>query len=211
MTLAAVFAASASGFENNRARTWEFYIGPQFIGGKTLKFDGGAEAHINDMASLLFGFGYNFDEHFALGATFSSTSANYKGTSVPENGGDPETFASNMYTSSFNITATYNFVEGPFTPYVVANLGTTYIDSGIKTGKEHEGCWWDPWWGYICAPYASTYTANKLNYGAQLGVRYDFGNSVFLKAGIGLDYIDLDTHNGKDFTLYNFSVGFMFR
>ena len=194
----------------SRAQGWDFYIGPQYIDSQTLHFDGGAAADIESRASLLFGVGYHFDEHFALDFMFSSSSANYTGTARSDSG-ETQTFVADMYTSSFNLAATYYLLTGRFTPYLTGNVGFTYIDSGIPTGEVTEGCWWDPWYGYECYPYARTYNSNKFNYGLQAGLRYDFENHVFLKAGGGINTVDLDTRDTTTFVLYNVVVGFMFK
>lgn len=209
-------AASLSAYEPERAQRWEFYLGPQYIEGKNIDFGNDAEADINDMASLMFGFGYNFDNRFNLGMAFSSASANYRGSAVCAEGssgctpGTKETFTSTMYSSALNVTGTYNFLEGNFTPFIQANLGMTYIDSGISTGQVVDGCYWLPWWGYVCSPYDLTYTGTRFNYGAQAGLRYDFSNGMFLRGGVGINYIDISHADNPAFTVYNFGVGFLF-
>ncbi len=200
---------SVNAFEKSRAKSWEFYLGPQYTSGKTLEFDGGATAEINDQSSFAFGFGYNFDKHVNIGMMFNYASTNYEGTAKNE-AGETETFVSNMSTSTMNFTATYNILEGDFTPYVTGNFGLTYIDSGISSGDRGAGCWWDPWYGYVCYPYETTYSSSRFNYGGQIGLRYDFGNALFIKGGAGINYVDLDTSNSSDFIVYNLSMGFLF-
>lgn len=214
---ALILSSSLYAFDTTRAQQWEFYLGPQYTESKNINFGNGAEADINDMASLMFGFGYNFDNHINLGAFFNSASANYTGTVVCADGssgcteGTKETFNATMYKSSMNMSLTYNFLEGSFTPFVQGNLGLTYIDSGISTGQIVDGCYWVPWWGPVCYPYELTYTENRFNYGIQAGARYDFSNGLFLRGGIGFDYIDLSHAKNPNFTVYNFAVGVMFR
>ncbi len=200
-----------SAFEMSRTQSWEMYLGPQYGEAKTLEFGNGSSASIGSSASFMFGFAYNFDPHLNLGFMFNSTSTNYKGTIANKEDTNTKDFSASLYTSAFDLTATYHFMEGQFTPYVAANLGMTYIDSGISTGETDTGCWWYPWWGYVCGPVDSTYTANKLNYGGQLGLRYDFGEAAFFKAGIGLNHVDLDGTSDDTFTVYNFLIGFKFR
>ncbi|HHH73086.1 MAG TPA: hypothetical protein ENL04_04615 [Sulfuricurvum sp.] len=200
-------------FELKRSGSWEAYLGGQYVSGERIDFDGGAKADLNDRAAFLFGFGYNFDNHLNLGAMFGSSSANYRGTSVcPETSkectpGETETFTASMYTSQFNLTGTYNFMEGKFTPFVQGNLGFTYIDSGSRSGDGY--CYWDPWWGYQC--YGTNYTETRFNYGAQVGLRYELGYAAFIKAGVGLNYIDLSHATNPGFTVYNLVIGMKFK
>jgi len=206
-----LFSLSSHAFTNSRDGKWEFFLSPQFINSKSLQFDNGAEANISDRSSLGFGFGYNLDKHIELGMTFSSSSANYTGTRILDDGNNTEEkFSANLFTSRINFDFTYNFFSTAFTPYVSANLGATYVDSGIPTGNITAVCWWDPWFGYRCGPSAETYTSTKLNYGLGLGIRYDFNRKVYLKAGIAQSYLDVDSINTPDFIAYRLIFGLMF-
>lgn len=198
-------------YTDSRAGKWEFFLAPQYTNSKILQFDNGAEADINARSSLGFGFGYNLNSNIELSLLFAASSANYTGTRIIDDGSDtPEKFTSNLYTSTISFGFTYNFLKSPLTPYLSANLGSTYIDSGIPSGKIITGCWWDPWYGYICTPRAQTYTSTEFNYGASAGLRYDFNRKVYIKGGIGKNYIDIDSSNTAGFTAYQFIFGFMF-
>ena len=192
--------------DSSRAQKWEFFFTPTYIDSNEVKFEGGSKADINTHSGIGFGFGYNVNEHVELTMLFSSSNSNYKGTIVKDDGSSKEYF-SNVYTSSFNLGATYNFIKGPLTPYVSGTLGSTYIDSGVATGDVGTGCYWDPWWGYICTPYAETYTSVRLNYGASLGVRYDFKNALYLKMGVGKNWVDFENASSNDFTVYDLTIG----
>jgi len=101
-------------------------------------------------------------------------------------------------------------LSSALTPYISANLGTTYIDSGVPTGNIGTACWRDPWWGYICSPSVQTYTSTEFNYGAGIGLRYDFSRKLYIKAGVAKNYLALNSSNTPDFTSYQFIFGFMF-
>jgi len=204
-------------FLDSRAEKWEFFLAPQISNTKLLQFENGAEADINKRSSLGFGFGYNMNRHIELTVLFSSSNSNYTGTRIidndpalqePPNG--PQKFTSNLYTSTLDFGFTYNFLSGPLTPYVSANIGSTYVDSGVPTGNIITGCWWDPWWGYICTPQAQTYTSTVINYGAGVGLRYDFNRKLYIKGGVARNYLDINSSNTPDFTTYQFIFGFMF-
>ena len=189
---------------------------PQFTNSKNLQFDNGAEANINEGSSLGFGFGYNLSSHIELSALFSARSSNYFGTriidnnpEIPELPNGPQKFNATLYTSSFNFGFTYNLLKAPFTPYISTNIGWTFIDSGLPTGRLTTGCWYDPWYGYVCTPVAQTYTSTDFNYGAGVGLRYDFNRKIYIKGGVAKNYIDLGSSNTPDFTSYQFTFGFM--
>jgi hypothetical protein len=42
----------------------------------------------------------------------------------------------------------YNLMAGPFTPFIMAAFGYSFIDTNIPNGRPSTGCWWDPWYGY---------------------------------------------------------------
>ncbi len=204
-------------FLDSRAEKWEFFLSPMIINSKVLQFDNGAEADINKRSSLGFGLGYNVNHHIELSMLFASSNSNYSGTRIIDNNPEdpnipngPQKFSSNLYTSSLNFGLTYNFLSTPFTPYISANIGSTYIDSGVPTGNIITGCWWDPWWGYVCTPQAQTYTSTAINYGAGIGLRYDFNRKLYLKGGVAKNYLDINSSNTPDFTSYQFIFGFMF-
>jgi hypothetical protein len=205
-----LISMNAHAFSDSRAKKWTFFLAPQFTNSKLLQFDNGAEADINERSSLGFGIGYNINHHIELGVLFAASNSNYTGTRIFEDGSEPEKFTANLYTSSLNFAFTYNILKAPFTPYVSANIGSTFIDSGIPTGNISTGCWWDPWWGYICTPVALTYTSTEINYGAGVGLRYDFNRKLYIKGGVAKNYIELNSSNTPDFTTYQFIFGFMF-
>ena len=204
------FSLNAHAFKDSRDDKWEFFLSPQFTNSKTLEFDNGAKADINERSSIAFCFGYNINHYIELTTQFASSSSNYTGTRILEDTGETENFTANLYTSSINFGFTYNLLSTPFTPYISANFGSTYIDSGIPTGDIGSVCWWDPWWGYICSPTAQTYTSTEFNYGAGAGLRYDFNRKLYIKGGVNLNVIDTSSSNTADFTTYQFTFGFMF-
>ena len=208
--IGAFISINAFAFSDSRSEKWEFFLAPQFINSKLLQFDNGAEADINERSSLGFGLGYNINHHIELSMLFAASNSNYSGKRIFEDGSEPEKFTANLYTSSINFAFTYNFLSTPFTPYVSANIGSTLIDSGIPTGDIITGCWWDPWWGYICSPRAQTYTSTEFNYGAGIGLRYDFNRKLYIKGGVATNIINIDSRNTADFTTYQFTFGLMF-
>ena len=201
---------NAHAFKDSRDGKWEFFLSPQFTNSKTLEFGNGSKAEINERSSIAFGFGYNINPYIELTTQFASSSSNYTGTRILEDNGKTEKFTANLYTSSINFGFTYNLFSSPFTPYISANVGSTYIDSGIPTGDVGSVCWWDPWWGYICSPTALTYTSTEFNYGAGAGLRYDFNRKLYIKGGVNINAIDASSSNTADFTTYQLTFGFMF-
>jgi hypothetical protein len=203
----ALFASPGS-----RTGAWQVSLIPGFTNAKSIQFDGGATADINEHSSFSIGIGYNYNDHLEIDLDLGSGNANYVGTRILDDGSNTaEKYNGTFYTSHMNLGLTYNFIASRFTPFIKGNIGLSYIDSGIPTGDYGNICWWDPWWGYYCAPYAATYTTSDFSYGADLGLRFDITNKVFIKGSVGKTYIDLNNTSTPDFTTYKFIVGFSFK
>ena len=77
-----------------------------------------------------------------------------------------------------------------------ANLGWTNIDSNISDGEGTTICWWDPWWGYVCDTFLSTYQKDYWHYGIGVGLRVDMNRDTFLRVGYHRRWLDLDNSPG---------------
>lgn len=209
--LAVISSNVQADFYDSRVKKWEFYLAPQITDSKDLQFENGATANLEQDSSLGFGVGYNLNSHIELALEFVSNDTNYTSTAIPEDPAEsPVTSSGSIYTSTINFGFTFNFLTTPFTPYVTANLGSTYIDSGVYTGNVGSGCWWYPYYGYICGPVAQTYTSTELSYGAALGLRYDFNRKLYMKGEARKSFIDMGNSNTPDFDTARLIFGFMF-
>lgn len=206
-----LLSAEINSAPGNRTGQWQISLIPSYTDSKTVTFDGGATADISGHSGFAIGIGYNFSDYIELDFDIGSADGSYVGTRIFEDGSDPEKYNGNIYTSHMNLGLTYNFIASRFTPFVKGNLGLNYVDSGIPTGNIGSVCWYDPWWGYYCGPYAQTYTSSDLVYGAELGLRFDITSKVFVKGSAGKSYIDFDNSSTADFTIYKFTVGFSFK
>jgi opacity protein-like surface antigen len=195
-----------------RKDKWEMTLQARYTDGTTFGFDGGATAELDDAFGWGFGIGYNFTDQLALSMDFSWSSMNY--TATAESADTPGTtrqITGRADTSSTQLNLTYYFSPERLTPFVAGGLGWTWVDSNIASAPPATGCWWDPWWGYVCYPYQPTYSATEFSYNAALGVRWDIRESFFLRASIGKQWIDLDKASGTpDITLGRFDIGFAF-
>lgn len=206
-----LLSAETNSAPGNRTGQWQISLIPSYTNSKTVTFDGGGTADISGHSGFAIGIGYNFSDNIELDFDIGSADGSYVGTRIFEDGSDPEKYNGNLYTSHMNLGLTYNFMASRLTPFVKGNIGLNYVDSGIPTGNIGTVCWYDPWWGYYCGPYAQTYTSSDLSYGADLGLRFDITSKLFLKGSVGKSYIDFDNSSTADFTNYKFIVGFSFK
>lgn len=208
------FAADGSagpGSASHREGKWQGYFGGNYTNSTSIDFNGGASADIDGDLGFIFGLGYNFTEKLALDFDMGWVSVSYKGTRENANTSARETFGGTMDASSTRFNLTYNFMAKRLTPFIAGNIGWTWIDSNIPSGPSTGGCWWDPWYGYICSSFQPTYGATEFTYGGSLGVRYDVNNTLFLRGLVGKQWLDVSTANGTpDFTSYRVDIGFMF-
>jgi opacity protein-like surface antigen len=201
---------AAAGSMSDREGQWQAFFATNYVDSDSIDFDGGAQADINGDLGWLFGFGYNFNEQLALDFEISWNSVSYTATRVLEAGGT-EQIGGWLDTSATRFNLTYHFTEKALTPFISANIGWAWIDTNIPSGPPSTGCWWDPWWGYICSGYQPTYSRTEFTYGAGLGLRFDTGKNVFLRGVISQQWLDVGgASSTPDFLMYRFDLGFMF-
>ncbi len=206
--LLAVSATAVAG-DADRAQRWETTLQARYTPTQTLKFENGVSAQIESETGFGLGASYNFDNKKALGLDIAWNSLDYTGTAT-QAGGPSQTVRAKAYTSSFTVNGTYHFFEGPLTPYIQGNVGFTYTDSGIPAGVS-TGCWWYPWYGYICGPVTYSKTSTDWTYGIGAGLRWDVTPGFFLRAGVQQQWIGIESASGTpNFTIGRFDVGFKF-
>jgi hypothetical protein len=79
------------------------------------------------------------------------------------------------------------------------------IDTNI-VADYYTGCWYDPWWGYVCNGYTSTYGWDGLSYGGGVGLRFEPNEAVFFQVGYEKNWVDLDSVDGFD--MFRVDLGF---
>ena len=170
-------AASAQRSNNQ----WEWSIAAIYQESESTGTVGGSSLNIDSDIGLGFSFNYLFNERFMIGADLEWLSPDYRATLIDDQ--DVTTVIDHKF-SQFNgrIKGTFNLMEGPFTPYLEGGFGWTYVDSNVADGPPITGCWWHPWWGYICSGYYNTFSETSFSYGGALGLRYQLrgGSSIKL-------------------------------
>jgi len=138
------------------------------------------------------GFAWNWTEKWNLSYRYLSTSPDYEALIVPgeESPEIPRTIQHKMSKRTHQFNVTYNFSSKTFTPFVVAGVGWTKLDSNVPSAPPGVNCWWDPWWGYICISDWETYTESQFTYNLGLGVRWDINTMLFTKASYVREFLD---------------------
>lgn len=208
-TALAVAASSAQASDfRSRAETWEFTMQMRGLAEQSWDTPGGSHIDTNSDIGWGFGFGYNFNDHLGLDFDISWNSPSYDAIVATDVG--PRHQGGELETSTIQLNLIYNILKGPFTPFVSAGIGSTYVDTNIASGPAGASCWWDPWYGYICYGYQPTYASSRFSYSGAVGVRWDLSRSIFLRAAIGSLWIDMPKGSDQAFTNGRLEIGFSY-
>lgn len=182
LVLTATGAQAQSQRQSYRAERWEFSLQTRYFGGTSYDGSGGSKVQLADDLGWGFGFVYNLNQRFNVGALFSWRSVDYEATVVLEGTGENERYANQLTTSTVGLIGEWNVLQGPFTPYVSGGIGWLHLNTNVFAGWG-SGCWWDPWWGYVCGAVPLTYGTDTGVYSLGVGGRFEVTDKVFLKAG----------------------------
>jgi hypothetical protein len=197
-----------------RAMKWQFSLPITFTGNESFDGQQGTSVEVSDDLGWGFGFGYHLSDNFLVGMDFTWLSANYDAniaTDLNDNGiPDSITTVSGVLDSaSLQFTGQYNILKKPFTPFLRASLGTTWVDTNIPSGPATGTCWWHPYYGYICDTWQPTFEDNMFSYGAAAGVRADLQRGFFLEASYQMLWLDFD-EDTAEFDGWRMTLGWIF-
>jgi opacity protein-like surface antigen len=156
---------------------WEFRIGPTFGLSQDVDFSNGS-AQIKDTTGLKLGAAYYLTEHLSFGGYFSYSHGDFS-SEVINSGVKVGVQDGHETSSTLLFDTSYSFLHGPLRPYVEGGLGYSWVDTNIASGAPVAGCWWDPWWGYVCSGYQPTHgtssAVGQLGAGLQYNFNHEFG------------------------------------
>lgn len=178
LSLGTTSAVCAQG--GDRASTFEFGGGLAEMDGVQLSASGGSNLDVDSDLGYSFRGSYNFTNRFALGGEATWSYPRYLATRVLEGGGT-DIIRANLGVTTLHVKGTFYFLETPLTPFFEVGLGWSRVDSNIIKGPPTSGCWWDPWWGQICAPYYRTYVETRTSYSSGFGLRWDMTPQLHLR------------------------------
>ena len=202
----AAFAQSA-----DRAGTWETRLDIVYNNSSDWDFAGGTTAEIDSDTSFLIGFGYHLNDNLELGGNFTFGQTDYTADIVGDEPGEIFGVRGEYESTSLLFDATWNFLPGAFSPFVSASAGWAWVDTNIATGPPQTGCWWDPWWGYVCSTFQDTKSLDGFSYGFDVGARYDFSDTLAAHASYRMMWVDLDNASGTpDIDGFRLGIGWKF-
>jgi len=189
-----------------------FMVGYDYHEGKTTEFDGGSTIKTGNEGDFSFGFGYNFDKNMALEFTMSFPTVDYEANLQFRNDDTSpimrQTRTGEFDFSMFRLNGFYNFGDGPFSPFISGGIGYTTFDSNIYAGTD-QVCWWDPWYGYYCGYYQSTYGGDEWTYNAAVGLMLEMKGGWFSRLSYNTEWVNYDSATGTpsyDFIRLDFGM-----
>ena len=174
----------------NEARPWETRLGVNYQTTARADFEGGTAAEFNSSTGFLVGIGHNLTKHFEIGANFSYDQRDYDANIAGDDPGEVFPVTGSLDAMGVMFDLTYNFMPGRFTPFVTTGIGWNWVDTKIPTEPPQVGCWWNPWYGYICTGFQDTKTVDGFTYQLGAGLRYRLNESISLSGSYRRSWLD---------------------
>jgi opacity protein-like surface antigen len=185
--------ASDSGaldFGMNGGRAWETRLGVTYQLDASADFEGGTTAEFASSTGFMVGVGYDLTRHFEIGANFSFDQRSYDANIAGDVPGEVFPVSGRLDSLGVLFDLTYNFMTGPLTPFLVTGIGWNWVDTQIATQPPQIGCWWNPWYGYVCTSFQDTKTFDGLTYQLGAGLRYHLNDSFSLSGSYRMSWVD---------------------
>ena len=133
-----------------RYAQWEVGLTGAWQNSQSEEFENGESLEIDSGSGWGFNIGYNWNAHINFQYKFTTIKPKYTAVIVPEEG-DPLNLDNKLTKNSNQVNVTWNILARKITPFVQAGIGWTKLDSNILSVPPVTGCWWGPWWGYVCS------------------------------------------------------------
>jgi hypothetical protein len=199
--------AAAQGAD--RTGTWEAGVKVMDMSHEFISGEGGSSLDVDGDLAWGFFAGYNINEHFQLVGEFAWGGPDYVADIPLDPSNIVVTVDAELDILFTQFKAVFNLLDKAFTPFAEVGYGWTVVDSNIQDGAADTGCWWDPWWGYMCASFYDTYESTLTSLTYAVGLRWDMSDTSVLKASYGIRETDLD--RAEDLSQDVFSVDFAWK
>ena len=214
-TFVAIFAGLAlsqvvSAQSAHRAGSYETRLGVVFQNSADADFEGGTTADIESGTGFKFGGAYHYTDNLEVGVNIGLDQADYR-ANIVLGSGDTRKISGELESTTLMVDGTWNFMSGPFTPFVTGGIGWSWVDTNVPTGLPESACWWDPWYGYICTTYQDTKTIDGFAYQLGAGLRFDFSDALAVHGSYRVTWVDIDQATSTpQFDGFQLSLGWKF-
>ncbi len=178
-------------------RPWETRLGVNYQTTASEDFDGGTTAEFDSSTGFVVGIGRDLSKHFEIGASFSYYERDYDADIAGDVPGEVFPVSGSLDAMGAMFDLTYNLMPGRrLTPFFMTGLGWNWVDTKIPTAPPQVGCWWNPWYGYICTGFQDTKTVDGFTYQLGAGLRYQMNDSVSLNASYRMSWVEFPKATG---------------
>jgi outer membrane protein assembly factor BamD len=150
--------------EPQRAGRWEARVGMYGTGATDLDTEAGSTVEVDGSTGFMVGIAWHYSDRLQFGSNLSFDSKDYTVEVAGEEEGDSFEAKGSLDSMALMLDAAYNILTGPLTPYVNAGIGYAWVDTNIATEPPSVGCWWNPWYGYVCTSWQDTKTLDGFAY-----------------------------------------------
>jgi len=177
-------------------RPWQTRLGINYMPTTNTGFDGGSTVEFNTSTGFLVGIGYELSQHFEVGANFTYDERDYEARLAGDDPGEVFPVTGSLESMGVMFDATYYFMTGRFTPFIATGIGWNFVDTNIPTEPPQVGCWWNPWYGYICEGFQDTKNVDGFAYQLGAGMRYRLSPSLSLSGSYEMSWLDFPKAQG---------------
>lgn len=175
---------------------WQARVGASYQPTTDVDFDGGSRVEFNSSTAFLIGIGYELSNHFEIGANFTYDDRDYEGLLAGDEPDEDFPVLGNMETMGVMFDLSYYFLTGRFRPFLTTAAGWNFVDTNIETRPPQIGCWWNPWYGYICESFQDTKNVDGFAYQVGAGVNYRITPSISLSGSYKMSWLDMPQADG---------------
>lgn len=177
-------------------RPWLTRIGANYQPTTNVAFDGGSKVEFNSSTGFLVGLGYDLSDRLQVGANFTYDQRNYEANLAGDEPGETFPIRGSLDSMGVMFDLTYYFMTGRFTPFITTGIGWNFVDTDIPTSPPQVGCWWNPWYGYICEGFQETKSVDGFAYQAGAGLRYIVNPTISVSGSYRMNWLDFPKAQG---------------
>lgn len=177
-------------------RPWLTRIGVTYQPTTNIRFDGGSKVEFNSSTGFLVGLGYDVSDKLQVGANFTYDHRGYDGHLRGDEPGETFPVRGSLQSMGVMFDLTYYFMTGRFSPFITTGVGWDFVDTNLPTSPPQIGCWWDPWYGYLCQGFQDTANVDGFAYQAGAGLTYRVNPSVSLSGSYRVNWLDFPKAQG---------------
>lgn len=211
MVLCSFNSYSQAQRQSYRVGKWEGSLALSYTDSGSISGEQGSVVNIDSGIGWGISLGYHYSDNLLFNVTFDAVLQDYDARLVSDTLGEQDVIIQHdlsMYSTHFN--GVYHFSDKAFTPFIQGGLGWTTLDSNIASSPGYVGCWWDPWWGYVCDGFVETYSDTSFSYNMGAGLRWELNFDAFVRLGYYHTWLDLDNTDNYDVGSARLEVGYTF-